>query len=325
MLAVVALVALRLTIGWHFLYEGVWKIQHPEFSAEPFLREAKGPLGPMYHAFLPDFYGHKWLEGESVGKKDAAKAPAKDDAAKADEKPKRGHKVIEAWEDYLARAAEHYQYDDAQKKAAAAALETAKKELQAWLVEHQEDIDFHFARFAKLKDDEVDPKFRDVRYQKKRLWDRQQELIAEAGVWRAEVDAMQKDYETSLAGLLTDDQAGRGDLPGVWTQMDLMNLAVTFGITAIGLCVFVGFFTRLACLGGAAFLLNVVLSQLPWPTVYPPPAPVLGHALLVNYQFIEMVAMLALASTAVGRWAGVDYFIHQLLIQPFCSAKKEKS
>ena len=34
MVAVVMLVILRVTIGWHFLYEGVWKIANPDkFSA----------------------------------------------------------------------------------------------------------------------------------------------------------------------------------------------------------------------------------------------------------------------------------------------------
>ena len=35
----------------------------------------------------------------------------------------------------------------------------------------------------------------------------------------------------------------------------------------LGLC------TRLAALGGAAFMLAVVLVQFPWPTVYPPGRP----------------------------------------------------
>ena len=46
-----------------------------------------------------------------------------------------------------------------------------------------------------------------------------------------------------------------------------------------------------------------------------------GHSLGVNKEFIEMIAMLALAATPVGRWAGLDFFIHNLLIRPCCSAK----
>jgi hypothetical protein len=51
MLAVVALVALRLALGCHFLYEGLWKIEHSDkFSAEPFLSHAKGPIAPLFYA-----------------------------------------------------------------------------------------------------------------------------------------------------------------------------------------------------------------------------------------------------------------------------------
>ena len=52
------LVALRLTIGWHFFYEGVWKITNSdEFSATPFLTMSKGPFAPLFYAMVPDLDG----------------------------------------------------------------------------------------------------------------------------------------------------------------------------------------------------------------------------------------------------------------------------
>ncbi len=63
MLAVVALVALRLALGCHFLYEGVWKIKHrDEFSAEPFLTQAKGPISGLFYAMVPDINGRERLQ-----------------------------------------------------------------------------------------------------------------------------------------------------------------------------------------------------------------------------------------------------------------------
>jgi len=38
------LVILRLLIGWHFLYEGIYKLIHPEWSAIAFLAQAQGFL-----------------------------------------------------------------------------------------------------------------------------------------------------------------------------------------------------------------------------------------------------------------------------------------
>ena len=41
-----------------------------------------------------------------------------------------------------------------------------------------------------------------------------------------------------------------------------------------------------------------------------------GHALIVDKNFVEMVAMLMLATTAVGRWGGLDYFLYHWIGRP---------
>ncbi len=91
--AVCTLVALRLGLGCHFLYEGVWKIEHrkqlstwggpairetggwntehrEEFSAEPFLTQAKGPLAGFFYAMVHDIDGRQRLriERDAAGK-----------------------------------------------------------------------------------------------------------------------------------------------------------------------------------------------------------------------------------------------------------------
>ena len=54
--------ALRLSLGWHFLYEGVWKIKNSDqFTAEPFLTGAKGPLTPLFFAMVYDIDGKQRL------------------------------------------------------------------------------------------------------------------------------------------------------------------------------------------------------------------------------------------------------------------------
>jgi hypothetical protein len=64
---VAALVVLRLCLGWHFLYEGIWKVTHrDEFSAEPFLSQAKGPMSRFFYGMIPDQYGRQRLRIESV-------------------------------------------------------------------------------------------------------------------------------------------------------------------------------------------------------------------------------------------------------------------
>jgi thiosulfate dehydrogenase (quinone) large subunit len=42
------LVALRVSIGWHLMYEGVVKIFQPSWSSYGYLMDAKGPLGSFF-------------------------------------------------------------------------------------------------------------------------------------------------------------------------------------------------------------------------------------------------------------------------------------
>lgn len=52
----VSLVSLRLTIGWHFLYEGVIKLYNPYWSAKGYLLSAEGTFRPFF----------TWLSGEPM-------------------------------------------------------------------------------------------------------------------------------------------------------------------------------------------------------------------------------------------------------------------
>ena len=44
----VALVALRMLIGWHFLYEGLAKLTNPYWTSAGYLAGSQGPLGEMF-------------------------------------------------------------------------------------------------------------------------------------------------------------------------------------------------------------------------------------------------------------------------------------
>ncbi len=143
-------------------------------------------------------------------------------------------------------------------------------------------------------------------------------------MWIKEIQGREESYKNALYALM--DQQQREKIASMpinwkiwqWDRMQQINFAVTYGLTAIGLCLMLGFFTRLAALGGAAFMLMVVLTQPAWPTIYPPDPAIVGHALLVNKDFIEMVALLVIATTAVGRWGGLDFFVHRWFVRPFC-------
>jgi len=44
----IALVVMRVLIGWHFLYEGVAKLLKPNWSAAGYLKAAKGPMAGTF-------------------------------------------------------------------------------------------------------------------------------------------------------------------------------------------------------------------------------------------------------------------------------------
>jgi thiosulfate dehydrogenase [quinone] large subunit len=52
----IAITALRVLVGWHFLYEGLNKLTAPSFTAAGYLKQAKGPLAGQFHwlASRPD-------------------------------------------------------------------------------------------------------------------------------------------------------------------------------------------------------------------------------------------------------------------------------
>jgi uncharacterized membrane protein YphA (DoxX/SURF4 family) len=93
-------------------------------------------------------------------------------------------------------------------------------------------------------------------------------------------------------------------------RMVWLSMAVTCMVTSVGVCLLFGFFTRLASTVAAIFLFSVITTQPPW----------LAGAVPTMFQTIEMAALLVLAATAAGRWAGLDFFTHAFC-QKFCQRK----
>src|SRR5262249_57167930 len=83
------------------------------------------------------------------------------------------------------------------------------------------------------------------------------------------------------------------------------------GLAILGLCLLFGLFSRTACVLAAGFLLMTSLCVPPWPWL--PVAPnTEGYYAFVNKNVIEMLALLVLATTASGRWFGLDALIHAI-------------
>jgi uncharacterized membrane protein YphA (DoxX/SURF4 family) len=345
-LAVVAVVALRLGLGCHFLYEGVWKIEHrkdlsawggpaireaggwqvehrEEFSAEPFLTQAKGPLAELFYAMLPDMDARQRLRVE----KDAAGKPK---SIESSQLAARWDRIRREFVDYYrpkasdADAATAYERLD---REAGRTCSDFRKRLDEYLNENLEGIAAYFDALDRFENDP--DRGQTTSFQKARRWDRMMELRREADKWIKDVEGQEQAFVNSLWGLLDDQQKAQGRPtaswnPFRWERMEQINFAVTFGLTAIGLCLMLGFCTPLAALGGAAFMCFVVMTQPAFPGVYPPDSPIVGHALLVNKDFIEMLALLVVAATGAGRWGGLDFFCCRWISARRCRRKMNK-
>ncbi|MBI3466474.1 MAG: hypothetical protein HY000_25960 [Planctomycetes bacterium] len=284
------LVVLRLAIGWHFLYEGLHKLESqgtPQaWSAEGYLRGATGPFADFFHKLADD------------------KAPIDFDQ----------HALLQRWRDYVERFGQHFQLDDTQRKAAQDELDALRRKA--------EDEFFH------------EPQFRGILEQWEQDRQKQQakqflssaeaaRLPANEKVLSERVAELTQRLKKQLEALLSDEQQSRGPISPA-KRIDRINLAVMWGLVAIGGCLMLGLFSRLACLGAAGMLALFYLSMPPLPGL---PGAVEGnaHYLYVSKNLIEMIAALALATTGSGRWAGLDALVRACITRPLFGAGRKKA
>jgi uncharacterized membrane protein YphA (DoxX/SURF4 family) len=242
------------------------------------------------------------------------------------------------WEEYRQLLADHYNFSDEQSAEAGRIGERYQMQLEAYLVEIDSEEEVNGKRVPIDSEKQylerldalaaaraVDPTADDLPFQQKRYFDEETKLRKQAAPWLAEVDRLDRDYKKTLLALADKDQRQRrGALSSPKSDLEKVDLLTTYGVMAIGAGLMLGLFTRFFCVAGAVFLASIVLAQPAWPTIYPPLPPSAGHTLVVNKEFIEMLAMLALAATPVGRWAGLDFFVYNLLIRPCCGGKEKR-
>ena len=134
-----------------------------------------------------------------------------------------------------------------------------------------------------------------------------------------DLDEKAAEYHKALRdkASLTEAQKAEGPVQEK-KERDLIwyiDWATRWGLTVIGACLLVGLFTRLNCLAAGVFLLMTYLAVPAWPWLPAPPQSE-GNYLFVNKNVVEMLALFALATTASGRWFGLDAIVHRILFGP---------
>jgi len=283
-LAALFLVLLRIAIGWHFHTEGWEKVRSfrtgdKPFSAEVYLRNATGPLAPYFRGMLPDVNGLAKLDPD---------------------------RLKAGWADDVRQVENHFAFNDDQVKKAGEELRRSTEFADTWF----QDRETSEKRLKYFHDLGVVQKVERSRtalaYERERANARRRELDADRKDLLKDLDARGSALREAVTKLATPEQVsavGPYALPR--TQLDYMNIGVTCGVWAVGLCLILGLFTRLAAVGGAVFLLNIYLCIPPWPGL--PESPKWeGHYFIVDKNLVEMLALLALACLPTGHWLGID-------------------
>ena len=276
-IGLLALVALRVGVGWHFFKEGSDKIKSGTFSSEGFLKGANGRFAGFYHGMVWDYDGKIRLDQDLM---------------------------ISEMDKAVERAAERYGLTqeqikelDTKKKKLVDALKGVYAEYDEQIVKLKKGED----RVAKMEDTPLWKEVASLRGQKESI---EKERIYGIGPAVKGVDEIWKKLEDDINGMTTPEQykaSGAVHLKrpqeGLVSSATVDRIIPLFDIT-VGVLLILGLFVPLAGWAGALFLFSVILSQFPGD---PGSQPTYLYA-------VEALAMIVLASVGAGRFGGLDFF-----------------
>lgn len=371
------LLALRLAIGWHFLFEGLYKVNTalvgPTETNRVFTSKMYFDVAPTrFGAYMRNQFGDPQAVIAEKVKAPKEIAPAAFDKLTAEQQaaecPPAVAKALDEFEEKAAagvlakakddmvkadaaeaKAVAAAKTDDEKAKAKAAgdkARQAAQKAADSYQAAGKDLVTAAKAKYArwvygvdarpaKAKFVSGDLAFTAPQRLEYVAWVREQAEKAEgtrsdalaAGLGNgsgtdskraAEVrsdllaaeTALARDANDFVAELVKNDLGVKAEdvpapEPSAGQRMDKMTM---WFLVAVGGCLMVGLFTRVACVAGAGFLTLTYLTHPPFPW-YPLPPNTEGNPLFVNKNVIEGLALLALACMPTGRWLGLDALV----------------
>jgi uncharacterized membrane protein YphA (DoxX/SURF4 family) len=380
------LVLLRLAIGWHFLFEGIDKLNHKDWSSAAYLRESGGPLAGEFRELAGDPVLQHCELKPLPNVTDTANVPPNQQLPPVLEKE---------WDGWFARFTAYYKLEGEELKNIQNKYEQRKSQMGSWLKGEGKDAKKKITKsaFGVNADEEqtVPQRLAEYRAALKRLRDLeekerasfatganarlasvkvdvmklQSELLADVNAQTIEMKKQMRELlplEKRIAGLpprvqeqikslpadkqaaaippefvedesdallkvtlggapVKNEPALKNFLPEPtaptwsdwswlkWSRLQWSDFVVRYGLPIVGVCLLLGLLTRTACIAGAYFLLMFYMAMPPLPGL-PENPKAEGHYLYVNKNIIEMMALLALATTTSGRWVGLDGLLH---------------
>ncbi len=341
---IAALVFLRLVIGWHFFSEGMKKFDYdagsqewqisPKFAAinEGFLNGAKGPLASFFQNQAPTT--HDWRKHLPVAKEMTPRDLEKLTAwvtryvARRQKELTAGKPTVPEFVDFVPGAAwaerirsdwkqtaERFlalkQLSKAERAVGEAALLKQELNLADFLAENALDIQAYQHELWRVKQAKLETGATEIPFRTERLATKEAETARTPLRWVAEVKQFDTFLADDLKGVLSTEHRETTLADRVENivadpqakKMERNNRLVACVVTGAGLCLLAGIFTPLAALAAAGFLLLVMASQPPW---------VAGaRAEFFYYQLAEFAALVLLAVSCAGKYAGLDGIIHR--------------
>lgn len=166
LVAIICLVALRVAVGWHFFREGADKMQS-DWSSAGFFSNAKGPLADTYKSMIWDAEGRYRLHLDTT---------------------------LEAWDQFRARAAAHYGFDDQQKKQAADVLKQHEDQLRWVLDSNADDIAKYFRNLQRREKQRERAEMEQVASLREQGESLEADLKKARGPWLATIDKVWASY-----------------------------------------------------------------------------------------------------------------------------------
>ncbi len=273
---IVAIVLLRVGVGWHFYMEGATKVKGGDFKSEGFLNAAEGPLADQFHALVWDYNGAVRLDRAGLKKRFA---------------------------DAAVQAKEHFGLTDQQSKPLEKLKQSFAEKIDETFDEGYDDIEKYWINAKRLNDLEGKEAYHKVSSLNGQMRKVEKDSRAAVTDTLKVVDGLWDQYEVRLNNMATREQfqsSGpfrfRRPGEGALTTRMVDQIIPIFDMT-VGILLMIGLLTPLAAGAAFLFLLSVVLSQMPG---YPGTQP-------TYFQAVECLALLTLVATDAGRYAGLDF------------------
>ena len=302
LLALAALAFLRTVVGLHFFLEGLGHLRDPDWSSAGFRQAAVGPWADLYRDGLPQ-------TGDWSGTLGAVDARPAAEAAAAWK-----DSVVGSWRRLLVERSRLVPLDAQATAKAEEQLAAAAAELEAYVAGIEEELASYrleMQRFTVLKQT---PASAQIPFARDRVAKKRRELAGQAAGWMKDAAAIGTKLAVEWdAGLSAAEQSRASAAAGA-TPLWKADRFVSWSLLTIGACLVIGLLTKFNAIGGACFLASVIASQPFW----------VAGAQPTYDQWVELAALLVIASLPIGGWSGLDYVLRSYCPWAGCCAATAK-